>query len=532
MRYILYARKSSESEDRQVQSIEDQVKTLRQLARQRELLVVDELVESKSAKEPGQRPVFNSLLEAIRKREGDSILCWSINRLSRNPEESGILMGMLQRGQIQAIRTIDREYLPDDNVLLLTFESGIANQFIVDLRKATIRGTNSKVEKGWAPHLAPEGYRNDVLTKTIIPDGDRFTILRSGWEMMLTRGYSVPHVLRHIDDLGYRTRPTKRSKGRPLSRSSLYRIFRNPFYCGEFRHGGRVYRGCHEPMVTREEFDRVQEALDAKRFTKPQKRTFAYTGLITCGNCGCAITAEEKQRQYRTGTIRVFRYYRCTGNRGCLKTAVREEDIEVAILGYLDRIRLAPQTAAWAETCLERHLAEGAEVQDAQQRQRRDALQRAQGRLDRLFEMRMDQEIESEVFSTRKAVLENEISELLASIENASSRVDRTRTSIENALSFCDSAHHRFSARDVEVKREVAALLGARYVLRNRNLEIIPHPLLKLIHSFEPDEGASSNAKNGPFPAVGCIWGSRCHDVRQMLLRNDLYFPKPSWLVE
>ena len=174
LRYILYARKSSESEDRQVQSIDDQKDRLKELGQLLKLNVVEIMTEAKSAKRPASRPVFEKVLEQIEKGKADGILCWQINRLSRNPVDSGRLQMMLQDGVIKSIRTMDREYQPTDNVLLFSVESGMANQFILDLRKNTLRGLDSKVSKGWLPARAPMGYLNDVLTKTIVKDPDRF----------------------------------------------------------------------------------------------------------------------------------------------------------------------------------------------------------------------------------------------------------------------------------------------------------------------------------------------------------------------
>ena len=148
IKYFLYARKSSESEDRQVQSIKDQVNRLKELARDLNLEVVKDFTESKSAKQPKNRLVFADMLKRIEKGEANGILCWQINRLSRNPVDSGKINWMLQQGIIKSIQTVDKEYLPDDNVLMFSVESGMANQFILDLKKNTIRGLKGKIERG------------------------------------------------------------------------------------------------------------------------------------------------------------------------------------------------------------------------------------------------------------------------------------------------------------------------------------------------------------------------------------------------
>ena len=176
LKYFLYARKSSESEDRQVQSIEDQVKVLTELAKRVGLNVIDTITESKSAKDPDIRPGFSKMIEKIKKGEANGILCWKIDRLTRNPVEEGTIKWLLQKGIIQSVQTYEKEYLPEDNIILMGVESGMANQYILDLSKNVKRGSKSKAEKGWRPGYAPLGYKNDLINHTIIKDESRFEL--------------------------------------------------------------------------------------------------------------------------------------------------------------------------------------------------------------------------------------------------------------------------------------------------------------------------------------------------------------------
>ena len=151
IKYFLYARKSSESEERQVQSIDDQVNRLKKLAGEIKIPIKSILTEAKSAKKPNNRPLFEEMVDRIKNGEAEGILCWQMNRLSRNPVDSGTISWLLQQGVIKSIRTIDREYLPDDNVLLMSVESGMANQFLLELSKNVKRGLQGKLEQGWRP---------------------------------------------------------------------------------------------------------------------------------------------------------------------------------------------------------------------------------------------------------------------------------------------------------------------------------------------------------------------------------------------
>src|SRR5215204_5117352 len=98
-RYILYARKSTDSEDRQVLSIDSQISELRAIAAREGLEIVAILQESRSAKEPG-RPVFAEMNERITRGEANGILCWKLDRLARNFIDGGRIIEALQRGVI------------------------------------------------------------------------------------------------------------------------------------------------------------------------------------------------------------------------------------------------------------------------------------------------------------------------------------------------------------------------------------------------------------------------------------------------
>src|SRR3989344_2658687 len=230
IRYILYARKSSESEERQVQSIDDQVNRLKQLAIDLNLNITKIRTEAKSAKKPENRPIFTEMLNDIQNGKADGILCWQINRLSRNPIDSGQMSWLLQQGTIKSIRTMDRDYLPSDNVLLFNVESGMANQFILDLSKGVKRGLQSKLEKGWMPGIAALGYLNTKIATRgenyLTKDPDRFLLLRKAWDLMLTGSHTPPYILDKLNnEWGFRTRQGKKRGGKPMARSTIYRMF-------------------------------------------------------------------------------------------------------------------------------------------------------------------------------------------------------------------------------------------------------------------------------------------------------------------
>jgi site-specific DNA recombinase len=262
-KYFIYARKSSESDERQVQSIEDQTLIMSGIAKSYGLKIVDTITESKSAKEPRGRVEFEKMIQRIQKGEATGILCWKIDRLSRNPIDSAVIQWMLQKEAITSIRTPDREYRPEDNALVLSVESSMANQYIRDLSKNVKRGLKSKLDKGWMPCTAPLGYLNTKVEirgeNYIIKDPERYDLIRKGWDMLLTGNYNVAQVMKQLNEWGFRTRLWKKKGDKPLGKSTAYKIFNNAFYAGLIPYKDLFVQGKHDAMITLEEFDRVQE---------------------------------------------------------------------------------------------------------------------------------------------------------------------------------------------------------------------------------------------------------------------------------
>src|SRR3989338_5920383 len=247
IKYFIYARKSQEAEDRQIQSIDDQLNKLKEIVKRYDLKVVDVFKEAKSAKDPDKRPLFEEMMKRIEKGEASGIICWELNRLSRNPLDSGKISLLLRDGVLQSIRTYTREYKSDDNVILYNVETGMADQFVRDLKRNTNRGLESKAGRGWLPSLAPTGYVNDIPTRTIKKDLERFHLVRKIWDMMLSGNYTPPQILEIANkDWGFRTFRGKNHGGKELSNSSIYRIFTNQFYAGILKYNEKEYPGKHE----------------------------------------------------------------------------------------------------------------------------------------------------------------------------------------------------------------------------------------------------------------------------------------------
>lgn len=454
IKYFLYARKSSESEDRQIQSIEDQINRLKDLAKDLDLKIVKIFTEAKSAKQPDNRPVFDDMLNRIEKGEADGILCWQINRLSRNPVDSGKIGWFLQKEIIKSIQTIDKQYLPQDNVLMFSVESGMANQFILDLRKNTKRGVDGKIERGWLPGRAPQGYKNDVIEKIIIKDPNKFDLIKKMWKLMLAGNYSTPKILDIANnEWGYLTRETKRSGGRSMSMSEIYRIFNNPFYYGYFKYKGVLYKGLHDPMITIEDFERVQEILGNKNKPKPKTHIFAFTGIIRCGHCGCLVTAEEKNKFIKsTKQYAKYVYYRCTKKKrelNCKEAPIKVENLEKQIVDEIAKYTIPEEFKNWALNILKKENKKEIDDRSKIYKAQNNKYLNLQRQLDNLTDLRIRELITDDNFLKKKNELQNEITNIREKLNLNQDRGQNWVELVERAFNFAAYARERFINGDM-----------------------------------------------------------------------------------
>src|SRR3989344_1815324 len=263
--YANYNRKSSEARERQVASIGSQIEWATDIAAKRRVQISRTYKEEKSAETPYLRPQFGQMVLDIKAGAVNAIICWKFDRLARNPEEAGVILGMLKRGEIKHIITSDREYYPEDNAIVSYVDFGMADQYVRDLSKNVKRGLKTKLNMGWYPSRAPLGYLNSKRTEEkgrnwIMNDPERYESVKRMWQLMLTDNYTAPQILDIVNnEWKFRTRG-----GKPLSRSMIYKMFNNPFFYGSFEYpkgSNEWYVGKHEPMVTRQEFEHVQGLL-------------------------------------------------------------------------------------------------------------------------------------------------------------------------------------------------------------------------------------------------------------------------------
>ncbi len=341
--YCLYARKSTEQDERQALSIDSQIKEMLELAQREGINVTEIRRESHSAKASAARPVFNELINDIRSGKFNAILTWAPDRLSRNAGDLGSLVDLMDQKLLHEIRTYGQKFSNSPNekflLMILCSQAKLEN----DNKGLNVkRGLKTRVEMGLRPCMAPTGYLNENRTDRkghVLVDPLRAPVIKQMFEKVAHEHFAGRDLFYWLrDEMKFLTK-----NGKPLALSNIYLILRNTFYYGvvEFPKGsGKWYTGKHEPIISKELYELTQKQLNRFNVVRSVTKEFAFTKLLNCGLCGSGIRAEEKTKTLKDGTISRHVYYGCTKAKDlyCKCGYIREEELINQLAKIIDQV--------------------------------------------------------------------------------------------------------------------------------------------------------------------------------------------------
>ena len=330
MKYVIYARKSTEDEDRQVLSIEAQLFELKEFAAKEKLEIVGPtFVETKTAKEPG-RMKFAEMLSFLEHGKADGIISWHPDRLERNSVDGGKIIHFVDKGYIKSLKFPTFWFEPTpQGLFMLSIAFGQSKYFVDSLRENVKRGLRQKVRRGGWPGKAPIGYLNERNMRKLVVNKDKAKWVKRVFEMYATGSYTVISLRNFLRER------IKSNTNKPISFSMVHNMLTCPLYYGAMIYKGEYHLATHEPIISKKLFDKAEEVLNRRsKVHKVRKHDFAFLGLMKCASCGCSITG-EKQKGHN--------YYRCTKKKEpCQeKHYLREESLIEQIKTFLQKVSLS-----------------------------------------------------------------------------------------------------------------------------------------------------------------------------------------------
>ena len=412
-KYFLYARKSTEDDDKQVMSIEAQLFELREFARKENLEILEEFQESKSAKKPG-REKFNEMMSRIESLDGVGIFAWHPDRLARNSIDGGRIIYAVDTTKIVSLRFPTFWFEPTpQGLFMLQVAFGQSKYYSDNLKQNVERGIRQKVRRGEWLTRTPFGYVNNPKTRNIEPDPVKSKIIVRAYEEYSKGTYGLESLAEFLALHGVTTK-----SGTPLCKASVACILKNKAYLGLTKHFNEYFPGSFAPILSLDLFEAVQKVLEKRAHPRKSKNShnFPFTGLFRCGECGSMITAQWSTNRFGTK----YRYYRCTKKKGkCQQGYLREDALALQLQNKLQKISLPND---WTDYMLEKvevWRKESVQSLGSSLGQIKDSERETQSKLDTLVNLYLDGDIPKEQYLKKKNDLLKQKVSLAHKLESA-----------------------------------------------------------------------------------------------------------------
>ena len=470
-KYFLYARKSTEDDDKQIMSIEAQLFELREYSRRENLEILKEFTEAKSAKTPG-REQFAKMMDAVEQGQANGIISWHPDRLARNSIDGGKVIYLVDTGKIVSLRFPQFWFEPTpQGKFMLQVAFGQSKYFSDNLVENVKRGMRQKLRRGEWLTKAPYGYINNLKTKNIEPHPIYSKIVVRAFEEYKKGIYTFEGLAKFLAELGMVT-----STRTPIAKASIVRMLTNRAYLGFIKHHDEWHNGSFESILSPTLFEAVQKVLKSKQKPRKQKtrNNFPFVQFARCGECGGMITAQYATNRFGTR----YTYYRCTKKRGlCLQKYVQESALALQIQTLFQTVSLPLSEIEKMESKINEWENKSISERGGVGQNLKSKLSETQQKLDKLVSIYLDGDIERPIYLERKDLLMREKAVIEESLRDFG---QQRKNWIEPLRSFVLSLREAIKLQgqdNMHEWRDFFRKIGSNPSLKDKTLSIGWNPL-------------------------------------------------------
>jgi hypothetical protein len=295
-------------------------------------------------------------------------------------------------------------------------------------------------------------------------------------------------------------------RGGTITRNGLSTILNSHFYIGliRLRRTGETFQGAHEPLVTKQLFDRVQRILDGKTRTQGYVHDFLFRRLLLCNRCGYSLVGERQK-----GHV----YYRCH-TKSCPTVGAREETVENAVLRTLAPLEFTDEERMYLNRRVPHLREDWLRAQEDQTKGLTLRLGQVQDRLARMTDAYVDGVIEKDLFQERKTALLLERQETEEKLANLA---DESRSLPDQLAKFLERATNVYSSYKLglpEEKRDLLKTVTSNRALDGKNI------VLTLALPFAEIGNRAKTSNGGPYRDTPRTLDSLLHNLIKWLNDN------------
>lgn len=499
---LIYCRVSTEEQAEKGYSLDTQEKLCRDFAERNGYQVAGVFRDESKSGTKLDRPALQDLLAKCTKGTSiAAVIVQETDRLARNTHDHLTIRALLQKAGVKLI-SVAQPMLDDspEGKMIDTILASV-NQFQSDLSGRKVRkAMQEKFDQGWWPGWAPLGYCNVAeegcdngrrARKTIINDPETWSLVREGFRLYLTGDYSVYHLRDILHEKGLRSK-----NGKKLPHSGMVHILKNSFYAGLMVWKNQRKVGRHEPMITLQEYERIQAIMSSHNLNanRRRKHTFLLRGILYCGICGQRYTAEKHPAKGKA-------YYRCAAMK---KHSNRNQHISVESLER--QVEEKFKTVQFNPEFINRVIKRLHEVSD---RQSQDIQVRKQVLFNqqKALEVKRDQAEEKllagvltdDAFVRLRTRFNEQLQQIYTQLAALDSQRDCDTDALRCVLKLCHNVYEAYKKAPDGLKQHYLGIFWERFIVRDRRIvQAIPTDMILALQ----EEASVLNSSNWcPSPA-------------------------------
>ncbi len=416
---VNFARVSTREQAEEGYSLPAQEKLLKDHSDKNGFAIIKKFSVPESASGKQERKLFNELLDYIYKHpEIKIVVCEKVDRITRNFKDAVKLDDWLNEDEARQIHFVKQNLVIHKNArshekFQWDIYLALARQYSNNLSEETRKGLDEKAAQGWFPGNHKRGYRSigDAGHKIWVQDDtpqSELKFIKLAFEWYDSCNYTTMNLGKALFKEGWIS-----STGKPISKSEIHKLLKDPFYCGKFIWHDKIYPGKHTAIISAELFDRVQERIQRKyKDGKYVKHKFLFgNGLMGCQNCEKAFTWEVQKGHH---------YGHCTahGNKCTQKRYIKESEVETKVLGVLDGLIIEdPEVLEWVRLALKESHSDEIDYHASVMSDLDNKRKHLEKKLDKLYEDRIDEKISKDFYERNAQKSETELNDVIEAIE-------------------------------------------------------------------------------------------------------------------
>lgn len=487
---VLYCRVSSKEQEETGYSLPSQEKFLRQYASNKNLNIKKIFSISESASSGKQRKIFDKMLAYVSKHNINHIICEKVDRLTRNLSDAVLIDDWRKLKSNRNVHIVKNSMVLNDGsksqeILMWELNVVLSKNYIDNLSEEVKKGQKEKLEQGYWPSHPPIGYmsKGEKGHKYHVPNPETAPFITKMFELYSSGNYSLSKLSSILYEEGLRSQ-----KGKKVVKSRLSDYLSNPFYYGDMKWNGELYKGKHIPLISKSTFDKVQNIMKSKTTPKYSKHSYLYKGLIKCAECKGTITWEKQK-----GII----YGHCNHYKNCTqKKWVKEYEIEDQIKDAFIEFQINnKRLSEWIKKALKESHRDVIEYHKKALKKLRKQESILENRLEQLYNDKLDQIIDLDTYKRKFKQFSEERKTIATSINE---HIDADTAYIQlgaNIYDLSQIALDLYIKANEEEKRELISLVFDTLTLDEGVLSASPREPFKILVSLNQHTKSSKKEK-------------------------------------